>query len=175
MTTKLKIYTVKGPSLSRRASKSICDSFKLDIKPDDVWPVLGSSLKPWRMAVYWCGQYFNREFGYKCGYDYAPEDDESTRAFAWTDSDGRVIGACCFRQREFTNAPRRWVLQWVWFHPLARRKGRLARAWPYFRTVFPNFMPARPFSDAMLAFLRKNDIAYLQWAAEEAKKRAKQP
>jgi hypothetical protein len=37
----------------------------------------------------------------------------------------RFFGACCFRWREWTNAPAEWSLDWIWLHPYFRSKRRV--------------------------------------------------
>jgi hypothetical protein len=132
-----------------------------------------ASLLSLRKAVYACARRFQREFGYdfvQYGHE-GRETDPLSRAFVWTDgwfsSGGSaialptkrlprlVVGAGCFRWREWKNHAPSWGLQWVWFHHLARRKGNLTSAWPYFRARFGNFAVEPPVSAAMGAFLRK--------------------
>jgi hypothetical protein len=50
-----------------------------------------------------------------------------------------------------------WALGWAWFHPYARRRGYLSQAWPYFRKRFGGFILEPPLSEAMEAFVAKND------------------
>jgi len=118
-----------------------------------------------RRAVYQVALYFKREFRYdlvQYGVD-GHETDEQSRAFLWLDMDRpayrgstrvfAVIGACCFRLREWTDAPPDWVLQWVWFHPYARRRGLLRKSWEHFRERFGDFFPEPPLGRAMDAFI----------------------
>jgi hypothetical protein len=99
-------------------------------------------------------------------YGYGGRDNDREHvAFLWTDPHGTrqwaigpqvpAVGACCFRWREWTNAPHSWALQWAWLHPDFRRRGLLTAAWPAFRTEFGDFHVERPLSEAMQAFLRK--------------------
>jgi hypothetical protein len=108
----------------------------------------------YRRAVWRLATYFRREFGYdfvQYGHE-GHEDDATARAFLWF---GRnvVIGACCFRWREWTDAPAGWAMQWIWLHPYSRSCGYLTRAWPYFRARFGDFHVERPLSRAMAGFL----------------------
>ena len=65
-----------------------------------------------------------------------------------------VVGACCFREREWIDA-KAWALQWVWLHPYARRQGVLASAWPHFRRRYGDFHVEGPLSPAMKGFLAR--------------------
>jgi hypothetical protein len=67
----------------------------------------------------------------------------------------RFFGACCFRWREYTNAPAEWSLDWVWFHPYFRCRGHLQSAWPRFAEKYGHFDLAQPLSCGMEKFLQK--------------------
>lgn len=67
----------------------------------------------------------------------------------------RFFGACCFRWREWSNAPHEWCLDWVWFHPYFRARGNLERAWPVFLRRYEKFGVQHPLSCGMEAFLKK--------------------
>jgi hypothetical protein len=110
--------------------------------------------------VWRCAQQFRREFDYDfVQYGYRGRDDDLDHvAFVWPHPGTcpvLVVGACCFRWREWTNAPHGWALQWAWLHPDFRRRGLLSAAWPAFRTEFGDFHVERPLSEAMQAFLLK--------------------
>ena len=104
-------------------------------------------------------QYFRREFRYDFVQWSATNDEPSARAFVWVvDHWPHPVGfgACCFRWREWTDAPHGWALQWIWLHPYERGKGHLTRVWPYFRETFGDFHVERPLSSAMRAFLERH-------------------
>jgi hypothetical protein len=106
-----------------------------------------------------CDTYLLRELDYARQYE-RQDDDREHIAYLWTDPTteddaGRlaVFGACCFRNRHFKDYEHPYAMQWVWFHPYARRNGHLARAWPYFERRFGLFIVEGPFSAAMRRFL----------------------
>lgn len=128
-------------------------------RPEAITP---ASPHVFRRSVWTCARYFRREFGYdsvQYGYE-GREHDPNSRAFLWFANEhsyrSTVIGACCFRWREFSNIPHCWALQWVWLHPYERREGHLLDYWPYFRARFGDFLPEGPVSPAMLSFLEKH-------------------
>lgn len=126
-----------------------------------------SSLKA-RKAVERVAVYFRREFEYDFVQFSALEKDDDYRAYLWTPGSLRrylgeeavVVGACCFRWRQWENAPHGWALQWVWFHPYARRQGYLSDAWANFRSLYGQFFIEPPLSQAMEAFLLKHGQNY---------------
>jgi hypothetical protein len=112
-----------------------------------------------KTAVEVCDTYLLREFDFARQYD-RHDDDRERIAYLWVDTTtlddaGRlsVFGACCFRNRHYTDHEHPFALQWVWFHPYARRRGHLATAWPYFERRFGLFMVEGPYSSAMRRFL----------------------
>lgn len=118
-----------------------------------------------RRMVWLMARQFRLEFRYdfvQYGHDGEDEDEKGV-AFLWSstsrqDYDWRfAFGACCFRWREWDNAPHGWALQWIWFHPSERRAGHLTSAWPNFRARFGDFFVEPPLSDGMKAFLVKCD------------------
>jgi hypothetical protein len=108
--------------------------------------------------------YFRREFRYDFPLYRAGEPDRNPRdrAYLWvgdylrSDISEPVVGACCFRWRTDVQ-PNGFALQFAWFHPYARRKGRLSSAWPFFRARFGDFVIEEPLSYAMRAFVSKHD------------------
>jgi hypothetical protein len=107
---------------------------------------------------------FEREFEYSFIQYRAtePEDQTLHRAYVWTDpatlKDDKetVIGACCFRWREWSDAPPGYSLDFVWLHPYQRAKGMLEKAWPYFQKRFEQqFFVQDPLSKGIARFLRK--------------------
>lgn len=127
---------------------------------------IGSPLSP-RRAVWQAARMFRREFGYdvaQYGHE-GREDDPNSRAFLWPDhsiprSDRQpfstyAVGACCFRYREWPEYTG-WALQWAWFHPYYRRRGKMSRSWPRFREMFGEFEIEPPYSAGMWAFVAKH-------------------
>lgn len=124
-------------------------------------PITQKTPVKYRRAVHRCAQYFQREFGYDfVQYGFEGRDpDPSHRAFLWTGASSHpytVIGACCFRWREYRSSPHAYALQWAWLHPYERRKGVLTACWPFFVARFGEFSIEAPHSPAMQAFIRKN-------------------
>lgn len=110
-----------------------------------------------RVACRKIAEFFRREGG----YDFVQFDENETdeyHAFLFFDPlDGgdEVIGACCFRWREWTNSDPGWGLQWIWLHPYFRGKGILKGHWPFFMEKFGNFSVEGPVSRIMFDFLKK--------------------
>ncbi len=121
--------------------------------------------------------YFRREFGYdfvqfdaseeSYVYNHITKKQERNDFCGWLftcpknchrDSIGMVktVGGCCFRYREYSNAPSGWALCWIWLHPYYRNKGILSKKWQLFQKEFgENFYVEPPFSRAMEKFLSK--------------------
>jgi hypothetical protein len=135
--------------------------------PYDVSLVLPGSPRTWRRAVYRMAQFFKWEGGYDfTQYGYDGQEDDWAPAFVWHrgELDGErwsdtAFGACCFRWREWTDAPPGWALQWIWLHPYERSHGHLTAAWPFFRARFGDFLVEPPLSRAMKGFLAKQAAA----------------
>ncbi|MGE6758263.1 hypothetical protein ACQKGO_09650 [Corallococcus interemptor] len=68
----------------------------------------------------------------------------------------RAIGAVCLRNIGTTDAPR-WTMQWAWFHPFARGRGKLSDFWPTLKATYGNFTVEKPLSSTMKAFLAKHN------------------
>lgn len=135
----------------------------------DCYKITAASPLALRRAVWLLAVYFRREFGYDflqyghCGH----ENDPRHVAFLWLGgerirlarngfaSDRIAVGACCFRWREWREGQPTYALQWVWFHPFARRRGFLADCWPAFCAAFSPFYVEGPLSHAMRGFLLK--------------------
>lgn len=136
-----------------------------------------------RRLVEECARYFRREFR----YDFVPYSatemscpdafTHKTAAYVFTHpeccldinkSTGdlirklRVVGACCFRWRVWTDRPHGYAMQWIWLHPYVRNKGYLKLCWPYFLHRFGEFLVEPPLSPAMRHFVKKYGTAD-QW------------
>lgn len=140
-----------------------------EAKPHDITVVTARSPLAHRRAVERLGIYLKREEHYDFPiYDAEEAAQYSGRAgdvaFLWTSyraadwgKSGELhpaVGACCFRWRQWSDAPAGWALAWAWFHPYERRRGHLKRAWPYFCERFGNFLPEPPLTPAMKSFVR---------------------
>lgn len=142
---------------------------------DEVTEVTSRSRRSHRVAVRKLAEFFRREFGYdfvqyhEDDLDCNPRDTaylwihpEACDYVAWTAVGDRrtvfrvpCIGACCFRWREWQNAPHGFALAWIWLHPYWRRHGLLSRQWSAFRAKFGVFDVEGPLSEAMKRFVEK--------------------
>jgi hypothetical protein len=126
-------------------------------------PIGPNSPKPWRKEVERLAYYFRREMGFDFAPYTADESDNSLevdrdRVLAFTKEEwGRVrfVGAVGIRWREWDDAPSGWSVSWAWVHPYERRKGYLAKVWPFVLEMFPNPRIEPPVSTAMKRFLKK--------------------
>lgn len=113
------------------------------------------------LAVEQLAYYFQREFNYDFIQYTAYEDKENPKsnAYIWIDSDFYgtfAIGAIVFRFLTDAHQPKKWSLEWVWFHPYYRNKGLLTAAWKSFQKKYgKDFLIEPPTSKAMDAFLIK--------------------
>jgi hypothetical protein len=131
--------------------------------------VTKGSPRSYKTAVERVGVFFTREMGFDSRpftvWEYSnriyrrPEErttDANTRSFLWYDAhDGYcghwpTYGGCTFRLRGKT-----WMLGWIWIHPYRRRKGDLAKYWPFFRSMFGVFFLEPPISDSLISYIRK--------------------
>ena len=129
------------------------------VAPPSPEPVTVESPRPIREYVEQFARYFLGERG-KGNLQFEAAETLQSLGYvkyeAHLFNDGyRYIGACCFRWREWENAPASWSLDWAWFHPYFRSRGHLTRAWPSFTAGYGDFHLARPLSHAMEAFLAK--------------------
>ena len=88
------------------------------------------------------------------------DDDPKAHGFLFNDDScvfghGAIVGAC---EREYTDHPPCWAMQWIWIAPKARRRGILSRRWDAFRARFGKFVIEPPLSDAMQAFAAKQGV-----------------
>lgn len=122
--------------------------------------VIRSSPKWQHDLIYERAVLFRREFH----YDFVQWDSRGERkpgvvGIVFTDSIGTVLGACCFRWREYTQAPHAWAMVWIWIAPKARRTGLLTARWPALLSEFGEFHIEHPLSDAMRTFAVKHGVA----------------
>jgi hypothetical protein len=111
--------------------------------------------------IYERARLFKREFHYDF-VQWHPDGERNPGVvgFLFVDpaGSGKLLGACCFRWREYSNAPHRWAMDWIWLAPGARRTGLLTARWPSFLKDFGAFHVEHPRSDAMQAFLKKHGL-----------------
>jgi len=75
----------------------------------------------------------------------------------------RIYGSCLFSKMKFTKDDDTWALEWIWFHPFFRNRGKLKKNWTELEKDFGNFVIKTPVSNDMKAFLENiNPIWRLQ-------------
>lgn len=118
-----------------------------------------NSIKSARLAVDALAKYFRREFNYDfVQYEANEITDDRDRVYLLTVnrySHWLGVGSICFRWREWTDAPHRLALSWLWINPFLRRKGIVSLYWDGFRNLYGDFLVEPPLSPAMKAFLAK--------------------
>lgn len=138
---------------------------------DDVYHAVArvdaKSTLRFRRAVARIARYFQREGGFDfIGYGVdGHETDPTCVAFLWVD-DFVAVGACCFRWREWADAPPGPTMTWAWLHPYVRRQGWMTEEWPRFRAEFGAFYVEHPLSPAMASFLAK--VGHVEMAGADA-------
>lgn len=123
--------------------------------------VINESPESYKEALKELGYYFRRECSYAfCGYepnDCGRKASLYVRGFIFTNMDEynlRALGGTVFRKKkDYKTGEEIWVMQWIWFHPYIRCKGRLKEAWPFFKEMFGDFVVDRPHSNSMKGFL----------------------
>ncbi len=153
-------YTIKMPAVK------IPPLLRYHLAPSTLMralPVTSRSAKPLKRAVHQIARYFRREFEYDFVLYDMDERDSDHVAFLFPENEDEdlisfptaTVSACCFRWRQWDNAPHGWALQWIWLHPYKRDKGILRELWSTFRYLFGDFHPEPPLSKAMAGFLAK--------------------
>lgn len=66
----------------------------------------------------------------------------------------RIYGACLFTSLTI-GGEKYWVLEWIWFHPFFRHRGKLREYWDILEEKFGNFFIREPISSDMENFLGK--------------------
>lgn len=129
----------------------------------DVVYLTPKSQKSHRDVLEVMATYFRREFTYdRLQYDSIEHDEDCVGIlFCEKAMDlvknmdhypNRVIGGACFWKTRDGD----YFLDWVWFHPFARNRGNLKKAWPIFKTKFGDFTLTKPLSAHMEKFLEKH-------------------
>lgn len=143
------------------SSKSAISDF--EINSEKRYKYITVAGEAYGSAVEQLGCYFRREFH----YDFLPYTWEGHKkseynkkgkidAYLFIDNgydiSAHAIGACGF----FLPAGgSRWVMNFVYFHPAARRRGFLSSAWKMFQAIYGDFLTEYPISDSMESFLNK--------------------
>ena len=132
----------------------------------DIFEVDEKSKVVYHRAVYKIAFFLAKEFHWNIMYGWDNKDDpEKHTAFIFIHPEAAfsrgfkvpVIGAACFRWREYVDHDHTWILNWIWLHPYFRRKGILQKHWNFFHEKFGDFHFEYPYSNAMKNFLVKND------------------
>ncbi|WP_139194640.1 hypothetical protein [Roseovarius tolerans] len=120
--------------------------------PEIVW--VDKTSPEWiRTSIYWRAKVFQREFGYDVPqWEIQGRYDPEALGYVFHDDDFRIIGAACFRPLK--NSSARFILDWIWLSPKARRNGFVSRQWEEFRRRFGLFLIGGPVSESMLTLLR---------------------
>jgi hypothetical protein len=102
-------------------------------------------------------EFFRKEFRYDF-VQFCPKEIDNYNAFLFPTTDFMsLVGACCFREREYKDTGRKWCLQWIWLHPYYRDKGILKKNWKYFEDMLGDFYVETPYSSSMRGFLQSHD------------------
>jgi hypothetical protein len=132
-----------------------------------------TSRKDLRRHVERFAHYFLREMHFNGLQFEAKESPQSVgftpyKAFLFA-TQGRYIGAACFRLRADQDPDVPWEFDWLWLHPYFRRQSHMTTAWSQLVDAFdPRVKPslpriaghqpfrlARPISQSMERFLQK--------------------
>jgi hypothetical protein len=134
-----------------------------NVEHKEILYVFPSSDDEIQSALELLAEYFKKEFRYDY-LQYCKRDSNSDctgfliteRALDLTEEFDhhpyRIVGGGCFR----TNGPDNYFLDWVWFHPFARNRGRLKKLWPLFKEKFGEFSITEPLSAHMKEFITKH-------------------
>jgi hypothetical protein len=120
-----------------------------NVEHEEILYVIPSSDDKLQSALELLAEYFKKEFRY-LNLQYCNLAEEIDH-YPY-----RIVGGGCFRTEE----PDNYFLDWVWFHPFARNRGRLKKAWPLFKEKFGEFSVTEPLSAHMKEFIAKHgDVA----------------
>lgn len=169
---------------SKDTPKRIDTSASLSLRSVKLKPVFNScKLESKQVVELWARQ-FKRLKGYdfvQYSADEHKRTDENTLAYVWTSEDtsyaygsyGSIcFGACCFRWREWTDAPHGWALQWVYLHPFIQGNNVFENSWSFFIERHGDFLVESPYSKAMWKFLEKKKPKFWVERTEQEKESA---
>lgn len=90
------------------------------------------------------------------GYDFPMwgERGDDGNGYIFTDAEGRALGGCAVRWREWKNATPGWVLQWIWVAPPHRRQGLMRSAWEMLTRQYEGIIPEPPLSRPAAQFFQ---------------------
>jgi hypothetical protein len=98
-----------------------------------------------------------------------PSTGKAPQPWAWVIGNPRddstwcpTVGACCFRWREWKNAPHGWTLTWCWLHPYFRRIRILRDSWRHLENRYGETFRVKEPSTAMIGFLKKYAKSHYQ-------------
>lgn len=124
------LVTVDSPEWARAAAEKLGYYFKRELGTD--FPPMEASEHPGTRGFITYEIYLFHE----AAHDLFEEDAPACR---------RLFGACGLRHVTFANEHEpRWEMQWAWFHPFFRHRGHLAKAWPFLRQSYGDFLIQRP-------------------------------
>lgn len=129
----------------------------------DIFYIVPSSDDGLQSTLETLAEYFKKEFRYD-HLQYCKYDDNSDcigfliseRAMDLVEDIDhhpyRIVGGGCFRKAQSGD----YVLDWVWFHPFSRNRGKLKKVWPQLKQKFGKFTVTEPLSPHMKSFLEKH-------------------
>lgn len=134
-----------------------------NVEHKEILYVLPSSDDELQGALELLAEYFKKEFRYDYLQYCKGDSNSDCTGFliterAWDLAEEidhhpyRIVGGGCFR----TKSPDNYFLDWVWFHPFARNRGMLKKAWPLFKEKFREFSVTEPLSAHMKEFIAKH-------------------
>jgi len=118
--------------------------------------------------VYIIANYFKEELNYNrvpfCKLGMIPEPFEAIlfteKAYDQVSHENktpyRIYGACMFSTLKI-GEDTHWNLEWIWFHPFFRHRGKLQENWDTLKSLFGDFSINKPISNDMQSFLEKRN------------------
>lgn len=108
---------------------------------------------------------FKREMQFDFFQWPKPSSDSTLKTTAtgilFTETSGRIVGACSFIPIQEGSVLLYWLLDWAWIAPTERRKGHLTARWSMFKKKFGKFMISSPVSEEMQSFLIKQGDLFM--------------
>ncbi|WP_454624850.1 GNAT family N-acetyltransferase [Bradyrhizobium cenepequi] len=99
---------------------------KLYARHGQVVPVRWDSASPIRRRLANMSRVFKKEFG--AGFTTYEKTGDTRHGYLIAEPDGRAVGSFGVRWLEYSNAPARWVLCWMWIVPSHRQRGLMKAA-----------------------------------------------